>query len=67
MDMKEVRGVVHYSSPKGTESCVQEIGRAGRDGRAARCCLLLCKSDFIIHHSLSHSKGLELVQVRNRG
>ncbi|CAM9502752.1 unnamed protein product, partial [Sphacelaria rigidula] len=39
-------------------------GRAGRDGRPAHCCLLLCDRDFIVHHSLSHSKGLELVQVR---
>ncbi|CAN0556543.1 unnamed protein product, partial [Ectocarpus sp. 12 AP-2014] len=29
-----------------------------------RCCLLLCDKDFVTHHSLSHSKGLELVQVR---
>lgn len=41
----------------------QEIGRAGRDGREALCALLLSDQDFVVHHSLAHSKGLELVQV----
>lgn len=64
VDMREIRGVVHFDMPKSIENYVQEIGRAGRDGRAARCCLLLCDRDFVTHHSLAHSKGLELVQVR---
>lgn len=51
-------------SPVRKRAALQEIGRAGRDGRTAHCCLLLCDRDFITHHSLAHSKGLELVQVR---
>ncbi|CAN0440851.1 unnamed protein product, partial [Discosporangium mesarthrocarpum] len=42
-------------------------GRAGRDGRAAHCSLLLCDQDFVVHHSLAHSNGLELVQVGVKG
>lgn len=51
-------------SPVRKRAALQEIGRAGRDGRTAHCCLLLCDRDFVTHHSLAHSKGLELVQVR---
>ncbi|CAM9353993.1 unnamed protein product [Chrysoparadoxa australica] len=64
VDMSNIRGVIHYDMPKSIENYVQEIGRAGRDGRQANCHLLLCKSDFIAHHSLSHSNGLVAAQVR---
>ncbi|CAM9763456.1 unnamed protein product [Choristocarpus tenellus] len=64
VDMRDIRGVIHFDMPKSIENYVQEIGRAGRDGRTAHCALLLCDRDFIVHHSLAHSCGLELVQVR---
>ncbi|NXD59978.1 RECQ4 helicase, partial [Corvus moneduloides] len=41
LDKADVRGIVHYNIPGNLESYVQEVGRAGRDGSAARCHLFL--------------------------
>ncbi|XP_055504901.1 ATP-dependent DNA helicase Q4 [Leucoraja erinacea] len=41
LDKADVRGIIHYNMPKGFESYVQEIGRAGRDGKPAHCHLFL--------------------------
>ncbi|XP_051631217.1 ATP-dependent DNA helicase Q4 [Manacus candei] len=52
LDKPDVRGVVHYNVPKDLESFVQGIGRAGRDGGAARCHLFL------------HPEGRDLPELR---
>ncbi|NXD87663.1 RECQ4 helicase, partial [Halcyon senegalensis] len=41
LDKPDVGAVIHYNMPKNFECYVQEIGRAGRDGRPARCHLFL--------------------------
>jgi ATP-dependent DNA helicase RecQ len=45
VDKANIRMVVHFSLPESLEAYVQESGRAGRDGRPARCVLLVAPSD----------------------
>ena len=64
VDKPDVRGVVHFHLPQSVEHYVQEVGRAGRDGKPAYCHLFLCDQDFVKIHSLAHSDGLDRWQVR---
>src|SRR5574338_523073 len=46
VDKADIRYVYHYNPPKSLENYAQEIGRAGRDGKASVCQLLLVADDI---------------------
>nr|XP_060631979.1 ATP-dependent DNA helicase Q4-like [Anolis sagrei ordinatus] len=54
LDKSDVRGVIHYNMPKNFESYVQEIGRAGRDGKPAHCHLFLNPEGEDLHELKRH-------------
>jgi ATP-dependent DNA helicase RecQ len=48
VDKPDIRYIIHYQMPGSAESYVQEAGRAGRDGKPARCVLLFQPDDIAI-------------------
>ena len=45
IDKTNIRFVTHYDIPANIEAYYQEVGRAGRDGKPSRCCLLFNYAD----------------------
>jgi ATP-dependent DNA helicase RecQ len=52
IDKPDIRYIVHFQAPASLERYLQEAGRAGRDGHAARCILLFDESDLEIQEHL---------------
>jgi hypothetical protein len=52
IDKPDIRYIVHFQAPASLERYLQEAGRAGRDGHAARCILLFDDSDLEIQEHL---------------
>lgn len=48
IDKRDLRFVIHYRFPGSPELYYQEIGRAGRDGRPAKCILLFDPGDLAL-------------------
>ncbi|KAL9688103.1 hypothetical protein QQ045_032517 [Rhodiola kirilowii] len=59
LDKKDIGAVIHYSIPESLEAYVQEIGRAGRDGRLSFCHLLFDNTTYTKLRSLMYSDGVD--------
>ena len=60
----DIRYVVHYHLPADLESYVQEIGRAGRDGKQSLAVLLYQAGDETIQHRLGGANLLPPAEVQ---
>lgn len=54
IDKSNIRSVYHFNLPNGLESYMQEIGRAGRDGKPAVCEMLACADDVVTLENFSY-------------
>ncbi|XP_026678070.1 uncharacterized protein LOC103507395 [Diaphorina citri] len=54
INKSDIRAVIHYNMPKNFENYVQEVGRAGRDGKPAYCHLFLDSENNDINELRKH-------------
>ena len=64
IDKPDIRLVVHFDIPGSLEAYVQEVGRAGRDGRSARALLLYAEDDVERQFRLAADSRLSLRDVQ---
>ncbi|WP_156896450.1 RecQ family ATP-dependent DNA helicase [Halobacillus kuroshimensis] len=63
VDKKDIRLVIHFHLPAQTESFIQEIGRAGRDGKPSASLVLFTKKDHYLPQMLIQSELPEREQL----
>ncbi|HSP77077.1 MAG TPA: RecQ family zinc-binding domain-containing protein [Myxococcaceae bacterium] len=64
IDKPNIRYILHYHAPGSLEQYVQEVGRAGRDGRPAHCILLFDPDDLGIQEFLLSRSRSDIHQLQ---
>lgn len=64
IDKQNVRCVIHFHMPSSVENYLQQVGRAGRDGKRATGLLYLLPDDVQTFRSLSFSNAFHVDQLR---
>jgi ATP-dependent DNA helicase RecQ len=65
VDKPDIRYIIHYQMPGSPEAYVQEAGRAGRDGKPARCVLLFQPDDIAIQEHFLKEAHPTKMQARH--
>jgi hypothetical protein len=65
IDKADIEGIVHMYISNSPEHYLQEIGRAGRDGRHAKALALPVVDEIPMRHSLSHSNLISKSQIKS--
>jgi ATP-dependent DNA helicase Q4 len=60
----DISAVIHFNLPRSPENYIQEIGRAGRDGKTAQCHAIIRDEDYVKLYSLSFSDAVDLLNVK---
>ncbi len=68
VDIPDIRLVIHHAPLIGLDDYLQEVGRAGRDGKKAEALLLWHPYDFTINRNLIQKNRLDLTgrELRDR-
>lgn len=64
IDKQNVRCVVHFHLPSSVENYLQQVGRAGRDGKRATGLLYLLPDDVQTFRSLAFTNAFHIDQLR---
>jgi len=58
IDKQNIRSVVHFNLPRTLENYIQEIGRAGRDGKEAWCHMFFDDEDYFLERGFILSNSV---------